>query len=232
MSELQDKVNTLVNKMVQSEDGKWSLPKEELEGLDEALIFAVTAERRYRDTQSSYTKAQQKLKQQESVAEALQERILNSDLVLSDEQQKELNTLRKENPEAWRAKLDEYEAKAKSSLKEELAEIAREAGTKTELEIRKEQMEAWSASTGITLNDDIVQNDVPPRIVKKLEKGEITFEEFLEEVGEFLGKPKVIAGTEDSDEEDKSLTKVAGGATPSASAEEKDLVLTYEKTLF
>lgn len=232
MSEFKDKVNELVGKMEQGEDGTWSLPEDVAKDLDEPTLFAVTAERRYRDTQSGYTKTRQELKRNQGVLEALEAHILeNSEIPLTTEQRKELSELKDKDPEAWRAKLNEYEQAGKSTLKEQLNDIASKAGNKTELEIRKEQMEAWSEETGIELNDDIIQNDVPPRFLKKLESGEHSFPEFLEAVGEFLTAGKAIKKPEESGSK-TNLDDLPGGREPDPKAQAADTSESYKDTVF
>jgi hypothetical protein len=233
MSEFKDTVNGLVDQMEQGDDGKWALPADVAEGLDEQTEFAVTAERRYRDTQSAYTRAQQDFKRQEAISVGLEERLLTSEVVLTKEQKFELNELKKTNPEAWRAKLNEYEEAGKAILSTELETIRTESGNKGELEVRNDQMAAWSETTGITLTDEVIANDLPPRFIKELESGKITFEEFLDKAGEFLKTPKVIAGAdEDAIDDTKDLGRVAGGQEPSKTAQEGDFEETYVETIF
>ena len=230
--DFQTKVNTIVEKMVKTEEGNWEVPEDIKKETDEAILFAAMSERRVRDTKADFTRTRQQLKRQESVTEALQEKILNSNIELTKEQKEELTELRNNNPEAWRAKLDTYEQEAKKELKEELKEIAKQVGDKTEVEIRSEQMAAWSESTGIKLDDDIVNNDLPPRMVRELSEGKVTFEQFLDNAGEFLKKTKIIEGTEENEENEPSFTNTAGGAEPTQQAEEGDFNKTYENTLF
>ena len=160
--------------------------------------------------------------------------MLKSEVLLTKEQKFELNDLKKTNPEKWRSKLNEYEEANKVNLETELDEIRKTSANKSELEVRKEQMAAWSESTGITLTDDVVANDLPPRFIKELEAGNATFEEFLEKAGNFLKAEKVIQGsTDDVKDDTKNLSKVAGGSEPSKRAQEGDFVETYEKdTIF
>ena len=140
MSEFQEKVNELVGKMEQGDDGKWKLPDDV--DLDESTKFAVTAERRYRDTQGAFTKSRQEVKRQEAIAAGLQEKLLKSEVLLTKEQKFELNDLKKTNPEKWRSKLNEYEEANKVNLETELDEIRKTSANKSELEVRKEQMAA------------------------------------------------------------------------------------------
>lgn len=232
MSEFQEKVNELVGKMEQGDDGKWKLPDEVAADLDEPTKFAVTAERRYRDTQGAFTRSRQELKRQEAIAQGLQDKLLSSSVELTKEQKYELNELKKRDPEKWRSKLNEYEEQGKEHLAKELDEIRSKSANKSELEVRKEQMAAWSENTGIELTDEVVENDLPPRFMKELEAGKITFEEFLDKAGTFLKTPKVIAGTDDDEKNPPNFNNVAGGQEPSNAAQEGDFVETYEKTLF
>ena len=233
MSEFKEKVNELVGKMVQDDDGKWALPEEAAKDVDEPTLYAVTSERRYRDTQGAYTKAQQGLKKEQAVSAGLQERLLTSEVILTKEQKFELNDLRKTDPEAWRTKLNEYETANKANLSTELEEIRTKSSTKGELEIRQDQMAAFSKDTGIELTDEVVANDLPPRFLKELEDGKVTFEEFLTKAGNFLKAEKVVQGSDDDiDDDTKDLSKVAGGQEPSEQAQRGDFVQTYEETIF
>jgi len=233
MSEFKEKVHELVGQMKQDEAGKWVLPEEVAKDLDEPTAYAVTAERRYRDTQGAYTKAQQEAKKNEAIAKGFQDRLLQSEVVLTKEQKYELNDLRKTNPDAWRAKLNEYENAAKTNLSTELEDLRVKSSNKGELEIRKDQMAAFSAETGITLTDEVVQNDLPPRFLKELETGKVTFEQFLIKAGNYIKAEKVILGSNESTDDDtKDLSDVAGGQEPSEQAQRGDFVETYEETIF
>jgi len=233
MSEFKEKVNELVGQMTQDDTGKWVLPEEVAKDLDEPTAFAVTAERRVRDTQGAFTKAQQTAKKNEAIAKGLQDKILESEVVLTKEQKFELNELKKTDPEAWRAKLNEYETTAKTNLSTELEEIRTKSSNKGELEIRQDQMAAFSEETGITLTDEVIANDLPPRFLKELEKGEITFETFLTKAGNYIKAEKKILGADESTDDDtKDLGDVAGGQEPDTQAQKGDFNETYEKTLF
>jgi len=233
MSKFKDTVNELVGKMVQNEQQQWALPEEAAKDLDEQTLFAVTSERRYRDTQGAYTRAQQESKKNEAIAAGFQERLLESEVVLTKEQKFELNDLRKTNPEAWREKLNEYETANKANLSTELEDIRSKSSNKGELEIRKDQMAAFSKETGITLTDEVVENDLPPRFLKELEKGDVTFEQFLTKAGNYIKAEKVIQGSnEDTNDDTKDLSDAAGGHEPSKQAQEGDFVETYEDTIF
>lgn len=231
MTDLRETVNEVVGKMVKGDDGKWQIP-DDVEASEE-VKFAAMAERRYRDTQGAYTQSRQELKRQQAIADGLQERLLNSEVALTPEQKQELRDLKASNPDKWRAKLNEYEQAGKDMLTRELDEIRTKSASKGELEVRKEQMAAWSESTGIVLDDDVIANELPPRYLKQLETGDITFEEFLNQAGEFLKSQKTIQNSgESTDDDTKSLGRAPGGKEPSNEAQEGDFEETYKETLF
>ena len=233
MSKFTDEVSELVGKMEKGDDGNWALPEELSKDLDEPILFAVTAERRYRDTQGAFTKAQQGFKRQEAITVGLEERLLNSEVVLTKEQKFELADLKKTDPEAWRTKLNEYETAGKVLLKTELEEIRTKSGNKGEVEVRIEQMTVWSENTGIKLNDEIVDNSLPPSFKKDLEAGKITFEQFLTKAGNFLKSAKVIEKAGESTNDDTlDLGRIAGGQEPTNEAQKGDFEETYKDTIF
>lgn len=233
MSEFEDKVNAVFEKMEQNDAGKWSLPDDVAEELDEPTKYAVNAEIRRRDTQSQYTRTNQELKKAQAVSEALEARLLDAEVPLTKEEIYELNQLKKSDPDKWRARLNELETKNKQGLAKELENIRKKSADKGELEVRKEQMTAWSESTGIELNDDVVENDLPPRFLKELEAGKITFEQFLDKAGNFLTTQKTIKGAgESTEEEETDLGQVAGGREPTKQAQTEDSKQEYEKTVF
>ena len=229
-----DTVSELVSKMTQDDSGKWALPEEAAADLDEATLYAVTSERRYRDTQGAYTRSQQEVKKQAAMADALEEHILtHSETPLTADQRDELADLKLNDPEAWREKLNTYEQTGKATIGESLAKIRAESSAKGELEIRTEQMAAWSDQTGIVLTDDVVENDIPPRLKRELESGALSFDDFLVKAGEYLSATKVIQGATDTEDPGiKSLGTVAGGSEPSNEANEGDFAAGYEKTVF
>lgn len=234
MSDFKETVNELVGKMVQADDGKFSLPDDVAEGLDEPTLFAVTSERRYRDTQSAYTKANQSAKRHEAAANALEAHIMdNTEAPLTDDQKTELSGLKTSDPEAWRSKLNEYETAGKSTIATNLKKIRADSADKGEVEIRKDQMAAFVESTGIALTDELIADELPPRFMRDLQSGKTTFDEFLVGAGEFLTANKVIQGADESTEDDtKSLGRVAGGQEPTENAQLHQEEQTYEKTMF
>ena len=164
------------------------------DGIDPVLLFAAKTEKRRRDTQASYTRSQQELKKTQLLSQKMAE-TLETELVkvLPAQAAAELEELKHQDPDAWRAKITELENTRKSQVQEQLQAIEQEAGNKSELEVRIEQLRAFQeANPTVTINDEVIENDIPPRITKKLETGKISFGEFLEECRVYLAKGKVV----------------------------------------
>jgi hypothetical protein len=236
MSQFKEKVDTIVAQMEPQEDGTWKLPDTVLEGLDEATSYAVTQERRFRDTQGAYTKSQQETKRQKAINQGLTQHLVdNATTHLTKAQKADLDELKVRDPEAWREQLNVHETESKTLLKTTLDGIEQAGSNKSELEVRTEKMAAWSESTGLTLNDEVIANELPPKYLKDLEAKKITFDEFLEVSSKFLKADKVILGATDDGERSgppMSLSDAPGGTEPTTLAQQSDLDKSYENTIF
>lgn len=228
-AEYEKQVNEAVTNMTQDDDGKWHLP----EGLSPELEFAANTERRRRDTQASYTKTQQALRVAETKTLKLTERLENSIKPnLTVEQSEELEDLKESDAEAWREKLNEYDAEAYGKYEEDIADIDSTANQAAEEERRTEVLTQFiTDNPDIVLNDHVFENDLPPRITGKLEKGEISFENFLEEAKEYLTKGKKIA-TADPGKEEPDLSKSSGTNRATDKVVDADATEAYENEIF
>lgn len=229
----EERVSDIASKMVQNDKGVWEIPKEVAADLDEATAFAVKAEKRFRDTQSQYTKSRQKLKELETVNDKLTSHLIdNVTMHLTDDQRSELDELKMRDPDGWREKLNEYETQSQEALQKALDKYRQEGKELSEVEVRKAQMEAFTESTGIELNDDVIENELPAKLSKDLEKGTITFDEFLEKAQKFLTTDKVIKGADDEPTNTPNMSKMGGGSVPSERAQIGDIVTSYEKEIY
>ena len=78
-------------------------------------------------------------------------------------------------------------------MQQDLSKARDEASTEVELARRAKVLEEFNQShPDVQLTDELIAYDVPPRLTKQLEKGELTFEEFLDKTYEFLTKPKTV----------------------------------------
>lgn len=184
----------------------------------------VDWEKRFKDTQAAYTKSQQELVSAKAKLKVLSEQV-KVDLNLSSEQKAELDNLKYENPDEWRAKVTKLEQEAKNAHEEKVSQVS-------QLELRKLAFDEFSANhPDIILNDEVINFDVPYRIKSKLEKGETTFEEFLQEAYDYLKTPKKI-GTNTEVLGQPNLSKAGGGSLPSKDAIAGQSVADYSKEIY
>lgn len=226
-----ERVNEVVKEMKQNDKGVWELPND----LPEEVRYAAMAEKRLRDTQASFTRTSQQLKALEAEKSALMKHAVgNIELNLTEAQAKELEDLKFEDPEAWRKKVNQYEKEALRAREEQIADEVKKVSSSSleaeELERRKEVLEAFVKRTGFDINDDVLSNDIPPRITKKLETGEITFEDFLQECYEYVNTGKVVANTKTT--ESPNFSKAGGASRPDPNAVKEDIIASYKNETF
>lgn len=228
-----DTVNEVVGQMTQGEDGKWILP-ESVDKNNEALVFAVNAEKRRRDTQAAYTRtAQEKARleaENKHLAEGWQKDFSSS---LTTEQQAELEELKVTDPEAWRLKLNELEETRRNKFNETRKTIQQKAVGESEVEYRQRALQEFSeAHPDLKLTDDVIQNDIPPRITKQLEAGEITFGDFLAKVAEYMTKGRVVKPTEEKPNGGIDLGTAPGGSLPDGNAIKEASKTQYQDEIY
>jgi len=191
----------------------------------------VDYEKRYKDTQGAFTKSQQELKAMKARNKILEE--LTVPKVELDEATKtELEKLKFSDPEAWRNRLNTLETEAHTAHRATLNEAENQVNKQTELEARDAIFATFQAShPDLNITDDVIKYDVPPRITAKLESGEIGFEQYLSDVAEYLGAPKVI-GDGNKVNGQPNLADVGGDNTPTKDAVKKDIVKDYKNIVF
>jgi hypothetical protein len=145
-------------------------------------------------------------------------------------QQQRLDELKATDPEAWRQELGKLENAAKGELATKIETINKESSQLSETDRRVQVLEEFlQANPGVTT--DMLDEDVPPRITKKLAEGKITFEQFLEESAKYLTAAKVIdPGAAAPDFVD--LAKAAGGSHPGASDVAESYDGSYAKEVY
>jgi len=228
-----DKVNDAVKNMKVNDKGVYELPAD----LPEEVRVAAMAEKKFRDTQSAFTKTNQKLKTLEAEKTILLTKATeNVTIELSQEQKDELEELKFSDTEAWRKKLNSYERDAVDKHRKKLEQEVKEVSTSTldteELERRKQVLSDFKKEhPSFDLNDDIIANDIPPRLTKKLAEGNITFDEFVVSCYEYLNKGKTIKDTEDAGKR-PNLSKLGGKSSPDDKAIAEDTLRSYEKEIY
>lgn len=218
----EDQVNDWAKRLTKGE----SLPDD----ATEPLRVAAMAEKRRRDTFKSYTTAQQELKALQAKAKLLEEQVLaNTPATLDAQSRAELDELKYSDPEKWRKRINQLESEVKTKT---LKDLDQKATQVSELESRKAQLaEFMEENPGFELSDEIIANDIPPRYIKRLDTGELSFGEFLKEVHHYLSSGKVVKDTEQV--LDQPSFTLAGGATmPTNSALAADIVGSYQNELY
>ena len=230
---LEVRVNNAVKQMSEDDNGNIVFPDELKESLDADTLYAATIEHRRRSTQGAFTKNQQKLKSIEAEKDALLNKIATP-VTFTPEEQEKLDDLKYSDPEAWRDELNKLEKskkdEAQSKLVELTGEASKEAGAQFELARRQQVLEEFNESATVAITDELIANDVPPRITKKLEEGKITFEDFLDEVSTYLNKGKTVKNEETLDQ--PNLNKLSGGKTPSDAKAPKALAENYKNDIY
>ena len=217
--EIEAKINTIVEQLKEGKE-----PKE----VDSTILLAAKAEKRRRDTQAAYTKAQQEKIALEKEKEAL-ENLMSQETTLSKEQKDELEELKLVDPEEWRTKLNSIEAEQRKQRKQKVEEASKKAKEDYELERRMQVFEDFQkAHPEIKIDDETIENEIPSKYTKDLEQNKISFEDFLAKAYTFL-KTNKVAEQPNSDTK-PDLSQIPGGATPYESAPGEDLIDLYRNT--
>lgn len=185
-------VNETVAGMMKGDNGKWQFA--EGSELSDQVKFAAKTERRRRDQEGAYTKQMEEVAALKAMNEQLTAKVKTKPSAsISDEQAQELDNLKFEDPDAWRAKLNEYETQASKQLQEELVKMEQESSKQAEIERRKIVLAQFNAQNPqLNLTDEVIIDNVPPRIIKQLETGEIAFDDFLAKAKTYITTPKVL----------------------------------------
>lgn len=226
----QEKVNEATEQLTRDGNGHWVVP-EGVE-LDEAVHFAAVSEKRRRSAQSKLAKTSTELAISKEANTSLTKLVKKTGKVqLTADQQTELDELKFSDPDAWRTKVNELENNVTTETDTTLQTINDDAIAKGSIGDREVILHSFlQDNPGLSITDKVIENDVPPRITKKLEAGETTFLEFLTEVKDYLKAGKVVKSDPASD--DPNLTKIGGSDSPTAAAQQKADETTYENAIF
>lgn len=193
------------------------------------------ADKRWKDTQAAYTKGQQTLKALEAENAKLIEQLQKvSQVSLTTEEQESLDSLKYNDPEAWRKKLNELEHRATSEARAKIDELTGPAKAAAELQFelsrRQQVLEEFNASADVQITEELIADEVPPRITKKLAEGKITFEDFLQEVATYVRTGKVVKNDDTLNQ--PSMSTIGGGKAPNDTKPQEGIVQKYKKVLY
>lgn len=170
------------------ESGKYIIPTD----ASKEMKVALNAEARRRETQADYTKKNQENKKLKSMNEllhkAFEDNFLNTSKIPDD-----IIQLKEEDPDAYIKYIVEHKEKTKQDFITKSEELKSKAETESknyELEVivdayNKENQDA-------IINDEVVKNDLPPRLLNDLNNGDIDIHEFLSKAKKILKKHSKI----------------------------------------
>lgn len=199
------------------------------EDTDPAIVLLAKQKKMTRDTQSAYTKTNQKLISEKARSSKLMQHAMEVKPVLTVAQQEELDELKYSDPDAYIEKKTAYDTVARQA-KETTINQELQAQTKEEiLEHRKAILKQFKDTTGIDITEDVMLNDVPPRITQELEEGKISFEEYLAKAGRFLESDKVVdKATAKPPVSKKRFTNTGGQVNITDKQEAADILQQYQ----
>ncbi len=219
------KVNNLVSTITRDDEGKIQMP----DNTDEALAHAALTEIRRRDTQSALSKEKTNSSRLKAENEALttswEEDYSDK---LTKEEKDTLDDLKQRDPDAWHKKLVDIKADKQVKFKDKRKVVVSAAHKLSDTASRQEILAAFNAEYPNVLTDDKLNNDIPPRYIKQLESGKVSYKEFLQNCADFLTKTRVIEETE-APHKSVDLSKIAGGNAPTDKAAEGQDAEDYKK---
>ena len=225
-------VSNIVKQITTDEAGNYIFPTDV--ELTEEIKFAATAEKRRRDTQAEFTKVNKSKLALEAENALLKETLLKQSIVFSPEEVEELEDLKLEDPEKWRQRLNELEQKTIQERQTKINSVSTEVKTQAEknfeVSMQGKVLEEFNKFHGISLTDELLADEVPNRITKKLVEGKVSYEEYLEESFTYLKTNKAIK--EEPVMGDPNLNRVSGGKEPGKFDAEPSLREAYSKDLY
>ena len=149
----------------------------------------VDYEKRFKDTQAFATKIAQEKADKERELEELKAELsvlkttAKPSLTIDPQVQSELEDLKYSDPDAWRTRVNELETKANVEFNSKIAEAKQLSSQQLELQRRANVLAQFQTEhPDVELTDELLHLDIPQRIVKELENGKVTYEEFLNNV--------------------------------------------------
>lgn len=222
----QSEVNRLLKETKVTDDGKFEYPA----NTPAWAKVAIANEKKFRDTQGSYTKSTQDNKLLQAEIDVLKGKLATS-VALTDEQHTELETLKMTDPEAYFDKRTEYEATASTQFDTELTDVRNKTANELELERRERYITDFNAKREVPITQELIDSEVPPKFFKQLQANEVTFDEFIANVAKYIDTPKV-AGKKEDVTQVTNLSSVAGGTEPSSERQYDNLAEDYAKIVF
>lgn len=222
----QSEVNRLLKDTKVTADGKFEFPTE----TPAWAKVAIMNEKKFRDTQGSFTKSTQENKLLLAENEVLKGKLAGH-TALTQEQNDELEMLKLTDVDTYFTKRTEYEAMSHNQYDTEIADVRNKTAGEIEVDRRNKFVEDFNVGRKIPINQELIDNEVPAKFFKQLEANEVTFEVFMDNVAKYVDTPKVM-GNGDKEVNLTNLTDVTGGDTPSAEKRYDNLAENYANIIF
>lgn len=186
---VEQKLRQAVRETKRDENGKLVLP----EGLTETEQFGVREAYRRGDTESSRSKLESQLKASKKTVESLTTKALNAPPEDSAEEILRMNDLKITDPDKWRDLKNKKEAAHEQAIRTEVQESETKATQDSIKESNEKLLEAFNQiHPNAQITDEVFEKDLPPRLKERYKKGDITFNQLLDEGHVYLLKNKVL----------------------------------------
>jgi len=230
-TDIAELVNTHVNNL--DDKGKLQLP----EDMPDWQKHVIRGEKRTRDAQAELSKTQHKLRESVAVNGVLLDTastMVPDDFQLSDTELTALNTLKTTDPDKYRLEVNALEAKAKEAQRVNLEELTKKAADEaTNAHTTKNRVTVLSefrdANPDLIITDEVLVNDVPPRLLAGVTNGDYTYSEYLNKVKTYLETGKSVNPGKDKE---PNLHNMSGSQTPGKAAAQKAGQADYAKMTF
>jgi len=229
-------INELVAKHVNNLDdkGKLQLPND----MPDWQKHVVRAEKRQRDAQAELGRTQADLRKSTAANGVLMDAagtIIPDDFQLNDAELEDLKHLRTSDPDAYRLRVNDLEGKAKDAQSTKLKEATAKAGDDADLaHVAKNRLSVLQdfreANPELVITDDVLINDVPPRLLAGVTEGNYSYGEYLDKVKVYISTGKKAPGSENNDPH--NINSMPGSNTPGKGAAERAGKSDYAKITF
>jgi hypothetical protein len=196
------------------------------------LKAAVASAKSFRDTQASYTRSQQKLKAMEAELQAMRQQIAQEapKLVLTPEEQAQLDDLKFKDPDKWYQVMKNIEEKGAAHLDEKFGKVREQVEAEQVVEERKRLLAEFNTGREKQLTPEQLELEVPGKWIQEVVEGKLPFDDFLDRAYTFIYNEKVV---EPTPKPPKTTDLNAGGGSSTPQKGEKvEEGINYEQIVF